>query len=544
MSHAKHSFSIHRTIEPRKPAGTCVSSADRFQNKHTLGRIDESQETKHNITRVRDARIFWRLEQIRGTNVTSKSAAHVVVVGAGMAGLVAARLLHDAGCQVTVLEARHRLGGRIWTDDRLGVSCDLGASWIHGADNNPLTRWCHVLAIPLAITSDETRFLFTGGAQWDEATVLKRAWRGQLFAKRAIYQMGGRLERSIAGGRAPRISLATAVEPLLTSRRLRPIDKRILAWRISTAEGVQGAPADQLDLREWFPKEIEMVNALPLGGYKQLIDDAARGLEIRRNEPVEEIAYGAEGVRIATNRGVYPADMAIVTTPLAILKRELIRFDPPLPAEKRTAICNIGYGEGAVLNKLIIRFPNVFWPETSNRFLSLLEDSKERGLFTSWINLERFTDAPLLMSFTNGKIGATLDQTGTDEEILQHGLNILRRMFGCLPPGPVGHIFTRWLSDPWAQGSYSYPKVGYDLNDRLRYAEPVANQLYFAGEATDLTHYGTVHAALQSGQRAAERLWATHVAGTLPFCPRGHRRRMRSPHRSLYPYFNGLIYET
>ncbi|MEZ4622138.1 MAG: FAD-dependent oxidoreductase [Caldilineaceae bacterium] len=103
---------------------------------------------------------------------------HVVVVEAGMAGLVAARLLHDAGCQVTVLEARHRLGGRIWTDDRLGVSCDLGASWIHGADNNPLTRWCHVLAIPLAITSDETRFLFTGGAQWDEATVLKQslAW--------------------------------------------------------------------------------------------------------------------------------------------------------------------------------------------------------------------------------------------------------------------------------------------------------------------------------------------------------------------------------
>ncbi|MEZ4622136.1 MAG: NAD(P)/FAD-dependent oxidoreductase [Caldilineaceae bacterium] len=226
-------------------------------------------------------------------------------------------------------------------------------------------------------------------------------------------------------------------------------------------------------------------------------------------------------MRIATNRGVYPADMAIVTTLFGHFEKRVNSLRPAAARRKRTAICNIGYGEGAVLNKLIIRFSQrLLAGDQQSLFLSLLEDSKERGLFTSWINLERFTDAPLLMSFTNGKIGATLDQTGTDEEILQHGLNILRRMFGCLPPGPVGHIFTRWLSDPWAQGSYSYPKVGYDLNDRLRYAEPVANQLYFAGEATDLTHYGTVHAApCQSGQQAAERLWATHVAGTLPFCP-------------------------
>lgn len=444
----------------------------------------------------------------------------VVVVGAGMAGIVAARLLHDAGCNVTVLEARQRLGGRIWTDDRLGAPCDLGASWVHGADNNPLTDWCEAIGVALAVTSEQTRFLFVGGTQLDEGTILQRAWRGQLLAKRAIDRLSKRLALKLANGEAPQITLAHALEPLLNHRRLRPIDKRVLAWRIATAEGVQGAPAHLLDLRDWFPKETEMVNALPLGGYKQLIEDGAQGVEIRRNEAVEAIHYNTQGVTVRTAQSVYAADMAIVTVPLAILQRGQIRFDPPLPPQKQMAIARIGFGDGAVLNKLIIRFPEVFWPETSNRFLSLLEDGRDRGLFTTWINLERYTGIPLLMTFTNGRIGAMLDQQGKDEEVLDHGLTVLRRMFGKLPPGPVGYIFTRWLSDPWAQGSYSYPKVGYDLHDRVIYGEPVADRVYFAGEATDLAHYGTVHAALLSGQRAAQRLWTTHVSATaVPFTP-------------------------
>jgi len=437
-----------------------------------------------------------------------------------MAGLVAARLLHDAGCEVVVLEARQRLGGRIWTDDRLGAPCDLGASWIHGADNNPLTDWCETLGIELAITSEQTRFLFVGGKPYDEQTILQRAWRGELFARRAIQRMTCRVQQRLAAGLPPATTLAQALEPLLTSRRLRPIDKRVLAWRISTAEGVQGAPAHQLDLRDWFPKETAMVNALPLGGYRQLIDDAARGLTIQLDEPVTHITYGADGVRIATERGVHQADLAVITVPLAILQQKVIQFEPPLPPAKVTAMDRIGFGNGAVLNKLLIRFPEVFWPETSNRFLSLLDDSRQRGLFTTWINLERYTQLPLLMTFTNGQIGATLDQSSDDETVLRHGLQVLQRMFGKLPPGPVGYIFTRWLSDPWARGSYSYPKVGYDANDRVRYAEPVANQLYFAGEASDLAHYGTVHAALLSGQQAAQQIWHTHVdSPALPFSP-------------------------
>src|SRR5690349_21460139 len=76
-------------------------------------------------------------------------AERVIVVGAGMAGLVAARLLHDSGFAVTVLEARKRIGGRTWTNDSLGAPVDLGGSWVHGVDGNPLALWCDKLGVRL-----------------------------------------------------------------------------------------------------------------------------------------------------------------------------------------------------------------------------------------------------------------------------------------------------------------------------------------------------------------------------------------------------------
>ncbi|MEZ4730127.1 MAG: FAD-dependent oxidoreductase [Caldilineaceae bacterium] len=428
---------------------------------------------------------------------------NVIVIGAGMAGLVAARLLQDSGCHVTVVEARNRLGGRIWTDQRWGVPCDLGASWVHGADNNPLSNWCHTLGIELAITSDETRFVLANGQFQEEGQVQRRAWRSQLYANRAIKRYSARLQRELAAGRTPTISLADALAPLLTSRRLRPIDRRVLAWRISMAEGVQGAPADQLDLREWFPKETAMVNALPRGGYGQLIEDAAQGLTIHLNQPVECIQYDEFGVKVVTAQQVYAGDVALVTVPLGIFKSGKFQFEPPLPPAKVQAMARIGYGGDGVLNKLLLRFPRVFWPEARNRFLALLDEPTRRGLFTSWISLTPMVAEPILMSFADGYTGATYDRTAADDEILKQAMLTLQRMFGKPAPEPVDFIFTRWLSDAWALGSYSYPIVGNSSQDRLIYAEPVADRLYFAGEATHLTHYGTVHAALESGEQAA-----------------------------------------
>jgi polyamine oxidase len=410
-----------------------------------------------------------------------------------------------------VLEARDRLGGRIWTDKRWGVPCDLGASWVHGADNNPLSNWCQSLGIGLSVTSDETRFFFANGHFQEEWQVQRRAWRSRIYANRAIKRQSARLQRDLAAGRTPNISLADALEPLLQGRRLRPIDRRVLAWRVSVAEGVQGAPADQLDLREWFPKEIDMVNALPQGGYSQLIEDAARGLTVHLKQAVKHIHYDELGVSVTTDETTFHGDVVLVTVPLGILQSGKLGFDPPLPVEKERAIARIGYGGDGALNKILLRFPHAFWPEARNRFLSLLDETSQRGLFSSWISLEPFLGSPILMSFVNGHNGANFDRNTPDDEVLRQAMLTLQRMFGRPAPDPTDFVFTRWLSDPWALGSYSYPAVGNSLADRLIYSEPVANRLFFAGEATHTYHYGTVHAALESGENAAIRIAQTYL---------------------------------
>jgi len=435
------------------------------------------------------------------------AAPRVLVIGAGMAGLVAARLLHDSGFPVTVLEARQRLGGRIWTDDTLGIACDLGASWIHGADDNPLTRWCATLGIRLAYTSDDDRFVYANGQTQERAQLEKAAWRGLTAVEQAILAGIVAAQTQKAQGHNPRISLADALQPVWADESLSTLDQQMVAALVAVAEGVQGAPADQLDVEEWFPKEAHGVNAVPIGGYTQLINDAAQGLDIRLGAAVEKIIYGPAGVQTVTARQTFYADVVIVTVPLGILKSGQLQFDPPLPTAKRAAIERIGYGGDAVLGKLIMRFPARFWPAEQSWLLSLPQNPRARGFFSSWFNLATITDAPVLMSFTNGYTAANFDRHVPDAEVCAEGMRVLRRMFGEGIPDPEKFIFTRWLSDPWSRGSYSYPAVGSSQDDRLRYAEPIIDWsgtgIYFAGEATDLTQFGTVHAAHGSGEQAA-----------------------------------------
>ncbi|RIK42710.1 MAG: hypothetical protein DCC55_07965 [Chloroflexi bacterium] len=445
------------------------------------------------------------------THTHESTRPSVLVIGAGMAGLVAARLLRDSGFPVTVVEARDRLGGRIWTDHSLGAPVDLGGSWIHGADDNPLSDWCRALGVQLAITSDEERYWHENKLVMERSEAWRRAWRGRAVAGLALgggvrYQ---RLMRRL--GRKTQLSLATVIEPILRSRWLPDLDRRVLAAVVSTSEGVQGAPAEFIDIEDWFPREAHGVNALPVGGYQQLIDDAATGLDIRLNQPVHMIAYNTEGVQAVTTQGMLYVDLAVITVPLGILKQRKLQFDPPLDAARRAAIDRIGYGGDGVLGKVIMRFPYRFWPADRQWFLSLPPSPEQRGVFTAWISLENVAGAPLLMAFTNGHAAANFDRNSTDAEVQAAALAVLERMFPGQVPPPTSFIFTRWLSDPWALGSYSYPAVGSSPRDRLAYAEPVADRLYFAGEGTQTVDFGTVHAALRSGEATAERIFRTYT---------------------------------
>mgnify|MGYP003328125277 CR=1 FL=1 len=153
----------------------------------------------------------------------------VIVVGAGMAGLVAARLLHDSGFKVTVLEARDRLGGRVWTDDRIGAPVDLGGSWVHGVEGNPLALWCGKLGIEL-ISSEADRLLIDERASAPtRAAQRRKAFMGAAAFNTAIAFASWK-SKFLTNVRGPRsVSVRDAVEPLLRASWLPEVDRLVIA---------------------------------------------------------------------------------------------------------------------------------------------------------------------------------------------------------------------------------------------------------------------------------------------------------------------------
>jgi polyamine oxidase len=424
----------------------------------------------------------------------------VIVVGAGMAGLVAARLLHDSGFKVTVLEARERLGGRTWTDDRLGAPLDLGGSWVHGVDGNPLTLWCEKIGVKLVENQGDRLLIDDRATAKTREGQRKRAILGRAAFKTAI-EWSSWKSKMLTAARGPRsISVKDAVEPLLHAPWLPEVDRLVVATFVEMSEAIA--------VEEWFPTEGLERNAQPKGGFHRLIDDAAVGLDVRLGAPVQRLAWNESGVTATLKNGeTIAADRAVVTVPLGLLRAGLPLLDPLPPLDQQTAIGRLGYGAG-VLGKVYLRFPRRFWPEQPKWFGRLPDGPDNRGTFNTFVSHMDETGLPILLSFANGATAARLDRSASDAEVAEVAMRSLRKMFGNDIPAPEAIAFPRWLSDPWSQGGYSYPGVGSATEDRHIHARPLGNRVYFAGEATEPVEYGTVHAALWSAEQSAEALFA------------------------------------
>ncbi len=444
----------------------------------------------------------------------------VIVVGAGMAGLVAARLLHDSGFSVTVLEARDRPGGRVWTDDRLGAPLDLGGSWVHGVEGNPLTLWCDKLGIDLVESQGERLLIDKRATAPTREGQRRRAVMGRMAFKVAI-EWASWKSKAMARVRGPRsISVRQAVEPLLHARWLPEIDRLVVATFVEMSEGVQSAPWEAVAAEEWFPTEGLDRNAQPRGGFQPLIADAAQGVHIRYDAAVERVGWTGDGVTAVLAGGErIAADRAVVAVPVGLLRAGLPRLDPAPPEAQRAALARLGYGAG-VLGKIYLRFPRRFWPATPKWFGRLPDAPDRRGTFNTWVSHVEETGLPILLSFTNGHTAIGLDRGADDPDVTARAMASLRAMFGPDIPEPEAMVFPRWLSDPWSRGGYSYPGVGSDPTDCTTHARPLGDRVFFAGEATEPVEYGTVHAALWSGEQAAEAIFRT-AAGVTP--TRGRR---------------------
>lgn len=300
-----------------------------------------------------------------------RQAQSICIVGGGIAGLSAANALAAAGREVVILEARNRIGGRIWTDRSLGVPLDLGASWIHGHRGNPITD----LADQADIERFETRYL----------NVVARNARGQ---RRRIWRWPADFNNRVS----IELDFGADIERLSDEAQ---------------EEGEEFGGPDML-----FPD-----------GYDQIPQSLVTNFGIVLDRPVSNIILEGDQVRVVHTAGSTLFDATLITVPLGVLKAGTLQFSPELPIRKRAAIEDLGMG---LLNKVYLQFEAPFWDEDAH---ALLYFGPQLGRFTSWVNMLPVTGEPVLLAFNAASEAEAISQL-TENQIITEAMAALTAMYG------------------------------------------------------------------------------------------------------------------
>lgn len=440
-----------------------------------------------------------------------RQSSDIIIIGAGVAGLEAARCLGEAGHSAIVLEARDRIGGRVFTvRDSADCPIELGAEFIHG---RPPELW-------ELVKRAKVRTREVDGEEWRlQGTELKKS---EFFSdlEKILNKMDDR-----GPDRSFRDFLLDCQD----------CDASVKAWAMEYVQGFHAAHPENISVHSLvaslkadekidgdrqfrFPKGYEQVvehlrAQINPQHVKILTSTVVREVSWRRGK-VEVTARSEDGKRAQ----VFEAAQCLVTLPLRVLQAPagaegVVRFAPEIAA-KRPALEKLAMGSAI---RVTLRFRERFWEEAK-----LVPHARDKGLSrlgflfshdewfpTWWTNVN--SKQPLLTAWAAGPRGEKLSDLA-DAELAEHALASLRRILGTgkniLHTLVMAAYVHNWQADPFSRGAYSYALVGGEAASR-ELAEPLEDTLFFAGEAADISgHTGTVHGAIASGRRAAEEALA------------------------------------
>lgn len=428
-----------------------------------------------------------------------------VVIGAGIAGLTAARLLAAAGCTVVVLEARNRVGGRVQTDRTNGEVTDLGASWIHGVTDSPVAAAADAFGMRMVEFT-------VGGYQPDSRPIayygpdgVRLSDAGACAFAADVHTVDAALLAVIAAS-APDASYRDVTEKALADQGWdAERTQRVREYLEHRAEEQYGAWIEDLAAHGLDDDAIECDEVVLPEGYDVLATRLAEGLDIRLEHVVTSVEWSADGVEVSTSNGLFGGDSAVVTVPVGVLRSEDFVIRPPLPEPVAGALSRLTMN---AFEKVFLRFPTRFWDEG---VYAIRQQGPESRAWHSWYDLTALHGTPTLLTFAAGPTAREV--AGRDaERIVADILTQLRRLYGDRVVEPTSVAITSWHDDPFARGSYAYMTLGSTTADHDDLATPIGGVLHLAGEATWTDDPATVPAAMFSGHRAAERIAGHDIA--------------------------------
>lgn len=400
----------------------------------------------------------------------------VVVVGAGVAGLAAARTIREAGLEAVVLEARDRVGGRAYTDTTsLGTAWDQGAHWLH----------------------DYRRNFFVGyaereGIAFEPVTYQRLLWDDRKWASAELCRdYDDYCDKAFAairalGAKGVDVAASEAVPD-------HPVFRRMFDSWYTAVSGVEPERDSTVDYARYLENTG---NRRVRGGYGALVARYGAGVPVRLSTPATRIDWTGPGVAVETADGTLRAGAAIVTVSTNVLGSGAIAFTPELPAAVGQAIEDVPTGEAEKVALTVSH--DVFG----------LADNTRVGYVSDTMATTRFQISPhgenLAIAYFAGLFAAEL-VAGGEAEMIGYATGRLVEIFGSdVKRAITGATATRWCIDPYALGGYSCARPG-RADARMVLLQPVADQIWFAGETCSIEAYGTVHGARDSAVRAAEQ---------------------------------------
>jgi monoamine oxidase len=400
----------------------------------------------------------------------------VVVIGAGFAGLAAADALRAAGAEVEVLEARDRVGGRVWSVPFEGAVIERGAEFIL-----PGYERMRALAERFGI-----------------GLVRKGTPYGRRVPKGEESVSGDALERAferIGEGAAPG---AASVAEAVSALELEPGLARLIRTRVAISNGHPSEDLEASVLEEGASTFGDFENHTLEGGNMRLAEALATelGAAVHLSSPVRRVRWGEGGVRVESGGAEVQAEAAVIAIPTAPLAE--IEFDPPLEGATAAALRAVAYGQNSKL------FLPLRSPAPPSAIMSVA------GRFWTYTQLDASGEAaPFLVAYTGTREAIDALGCGSEPERWVEATLALRDDLD-LDPDPGHALLSSWHEDPWVRGSYSARTLSHPMRDE-DLARPIG-PLFFAGEHTAGEWHGLMEGALRSGQRAAEQVLSSPAA--------------------------------